>query len=43
MLKGNLSQGKRQTIPQNERLKNNFPSKWSEETSWNSHFNIKLN
>jgi exonuclease III len=25
---GNLPQGKRQTLPQNKRLENNFPSKW---------------
>jgi hypothetical protein len=31
LLTGNISQGKRQTLPQNERLENNFPSKWSEE------------
>jgi hypothetical protein len=31
---GNPSQGKGQTLPQNERLENNFPSIWSEETSW---------
>jgi hypothetical protein len=37
LLTGNQSQGKRQTLPQSERLENNFPSKWSEETSWNSH------
>jgi hypothetical protein len=37
LLTGNTSQGKRQTIPQNERLENNFPSKWSEETSWTRH------
>jgi hypothetical protein len=30
-------QGQRQTIPQNERLENNYPSKWSQETSWISH------
>ena len=29
LLTGNPSQGKRQTLPQNERLENNFPSKWS--------------
>jgi hypothetical protein len=34
LLTGNPSQGKRQTLPQNERLENNFSSKWSEETSW---------
>jgi hypothetical protein len=27
---GNPSQGKRQTLPQRERLENNFPRKWSE-------------
>jgi exonuclease III len=32
--------GKRQTLPQRERLGNNFPSKWSEETNWSSHSNI---
>jgi hypothetical protein len=41
LLTGNTSQGKRQTLPENERLENNFPSKWSEETSWSSHSNIK--
>ena len=40
LLTGNPSEGKRQTLPQNKRLENNFPSKWSEETSWNSHSNI---
>jgi hypothetical protein len=34
LLTTNPSQGKRQTLPQNERLENNFPSKWYEETSW---------
>jgi exonuclease III len=28
-------------LPQSERLKNNFPSKWSEETSWSSYSNIE--
>ena len=32
--------GKTQTLPQSERLENNIPSKWSEETSWSSHSNI---
>jgi hypothetical protein len=41
LLTGNPSQGKRQTLTQNERLENNFPSKWSEETSWSSHSNFK--
>jgi exonuclease III len=36
LLTGNPSQGKRQTLPQSERLENNFPSKRSEETSWSS-------
>ena len=40
LLTGNPSQGKRHTLPQSERLENNFPSKWTEETSWSSHFNI---
>jgi hypothetical protein len=40
LLTGNPSQGKRQTLPQNERLENNFLSNWSEETKWNSHSNI---
>jgi hypothetical protein len=35
--------GKRQTPPHNERLENNFPSKWSEEKSWSSHSIIKYN
>jgi hypothetical protein len=34
------SQGKSQTLTQNERLENNFPRKWYEETSWSSHSNI---
>jgi hypothetical protein len=33
LLTGNQPQEKRQTLPQNKRLENNFPSKWSEETS----------
>ena len=41
LLTGNPSQGKRQTQPQNERLENNFSSKWSEETSWSSHSYMK--
>jgi hypothetical protein len=41
LLTGNPSQGKRQTLPQNEMLENYFPSKWSEETSWSSHSNIE--
>jgi exonuclease III len=40
LLTGNPSQGKRKTLPQNERLEKKFPSKWSEETSWSSHSNI---
>jgi hypothetical protein len=43
MLTGNPSQGKRQTLPQSERLENNFSSKWSEETSWSSHSNVEKN
>jgi hypothetical protein len=31
LLTGNPPQGKRQTLPQSERLENNFPSKRSEE------------
>ena len=42
LLTGNPSQGKRQTLPQSERLENNFPSKWSEETSWSSHSKINF-
>jgi hypothetical protein len=41
LLTGNLSQGERQTLSQSERLENNFPSKQSEEMSWNSHSNIE--
>ena len=41
LLTGHTSQGKRQTLPQNERLDNNFSGKWSEETSWSSHSNIE--
>ena len=41
LLTGNPSQGKRQTLPQNEKLENNFASKWSEETSWSSHSHIE--
>jgi hypothetical protein len=41
LLTGNPSQKKRQILPQSERLENNFPSKWSEETSWSSHSNIE--
>jgi exonuclease III len=33
--------GKKQTLPQSERLENNFPSKWSEETNRSSHSNIE--
>jgi exonuclease III len=40
LITGNPSRGKRQILPQNERLENNFPSKWYEETSWRSHSNI---
>jgi hypothetical protein len=31
----------KKTLPQSKRLENNFPSKWSEETRWSSHSNIK--
>jgi hypothetical protein len=31
LLTENPPQGKRQKLPQNKRLENNFPSKWSEE------------
>jgi hypothetical protein len=31
LLTGNPPQGKRQTLPQNERMENSFPSKWSEQ------------
>jgi hypothetical protein len=41
LLTGNPSQGKRQTLPQSERLENNFPSKWSEETLWSRNSNIE--
>jgi exonuclease III len=41
LLTGNPSQGKRQTLPQSERLENNFPSKWYEETSCCSYSNIE--
>jgi hypothetical protein len=41
LLIGNPSQGKRQILPQSKRLENNFPSKWSEETSWSSHSSIE--
>jgi hypothetical protein len=41
LLTGNPPQVKRQTLPQSERLENNFPSKRSEETSWSSHSNIE--
>jgi hypothetical protein len=41
LLTGNPSQGKRQTLPQSERLENNFLSKWSKETRWRSHSNIE--
>jgi hypothetical protein len=41
LLTGNPSQGKRQTLLPSERLENNFPSKWSEGTSWSSHSNTK--
>ena len=40
---GNPPQGQRQTLTQSKRLENNFPNKWSEEKSWNSHSNIKQN
>jgi exonuclease III len=36
LLTGNPPQGKGQTLLQSERLENNFPSKWSKETSWRS-------
>ena len=38
-MQGNPPQGKRQTLPQSKRVKNNFLSKWYEETSWSSHSN----
>jgi hypothetical protein len=38
---GNLPQEYRQILPQSKRLEINFLSKWSEETSWSSHSNIK--
>jgi hypothetical protein len=38
---GNPPQGQRQTLLQNKRLENNFPSKQSKETSCSSHSNIK--
>jgi exonuclease III len=41
LLTGNTSQGKRQTLPQSEKMENNFSSTWSEETSWSSHSNIQ--
>jgi hypothetical protein len=41
LLTGNPSQGKRQTLPQIERLENNFPSKWSKERSQSCHSNIE--
>jgi hypothetical protein len=37
------SQGQRKTLPQSQRLENNFQSKWSQDTSWNSHSNIEQN
>jgi exonuclease III len=40
LLTGKPTQAKRQILPQNERQKNNFPGKWSEETSWTIHLNI---
>jgi hypothetical protein len=40
---GNPPQGKGQSLRQSKRLENNFPSKWSEETSWSSHSNIEKN
>jgi hypothetical protein len=40
---GNPTEGKIQTLPQSKRLENNFPSKWSKETSWSSHSNIEYN
>jgi hypothetical protein len=33
--------GKKTDTTQGKRLENNFPRKWSEETSWSSHFNIE--
>jgi hypothetical protein len=33
LLTGNPPQGKGQTLPPSERLENNFPSKWTEETT----------
>jgi hypothetical protein len=41
LLTGNPPQGKRQTLPQSERLENNFPSKRSDKISWSSHSNIE--
>jgi hypothetical protein len=43
LLTRNPSQVKRQTLPQSEKMENNFPSKWSEETSWSIHSNIAQN
>ena len=40
---GNTPQWQRQTLPQSKSLENNFPSKWSQETSWSSHSNIEQN
>ena len=36
---GNSPQWQKQTLPQSQRLEieNNFPRKWSQETSWSSH------
>jgi hypothetical protein len=36
LLTRNPPQGKREALPHRKRLKNNFPSKWSEETSWST-------
>ena len=37
----NPPQGQRQTLPQSKWLENNFPGKWSEETSWSRNSNIR--
>ena len=41
--KQNKTKQKTQTnkLPQSKGLENNFPSKWSEESSWSSHCNIE--
>ena len=38
---GNTPQGQRQKLSQTKRLENNFPNKWSLETSWSCDSNIK--